>query len=221
MRVSAARCLNPSCNEPTIASALHSSGVRGGGYIPNEEVFSWTLRPGSLAKPQPEFIPDALRDDYYEACLIRDLSPKASATLARRCLQGMIRDFCKISKGRLIEEIKELRKRVDDDVAPKGVEAETVDAIDHVRGVGNIGAHMEKDINNIVDVDPGEAQALIELIEMLFEEWYIAREKRRERLKKIETIAADKATQIADLRSPPSDAAEVEVLMITQASEGE
>ncbi|TIM24490.1 MAG: DUF4145 domain-containing protein [Mesorhizobium sp.] len=161
----------------------------------------WRLRPASFAIPQPGFIPEPLRNDYYEACLIRDLSPKASATLSRRCLQGMIRDFCNISKARLIDEIKELRKLVDEDAAPKGVETETVDAIDHVRGVGNIGAHMEKDINNIVEVDPGEAQALIELIEMLFAEWYVAREKRRERLRKIETIATNKATQIADLRS--------------------
>ena len=31
-----------------------------------------------------------LMDDYEEACAIVNLSPKASATLSRRCLQGMI-----------------------------------------------------------------------------------------------------------------------------------
>ena len=36
-----------------------------------------------------------------------------------------------------------------------------------VRKVGNIGAHMEKDINVIVDVDPDEAQHLIGLITFL------------------------------------------------------
>ena len=56
--------------------------------------------PESDAKPQPEFIPEAIRQDYREACRIRDLSPKASATLARRCLQGMIRDFCAITRGK-------------------------------------------------------------------------------------------------------------------------
>jgi hypothetical protein len=43
-----------------------------------------------------------------------------------------------------------------------------VEAIDIVRNIGNIGAHMEADINVIVDVDPDEAQTLIELIETLF-----------------------------------------------------
>lgn len=77
--------------------------------------------------------------------------------------------------------------------ADRSVTEESVQAIDHVRTVGNIGAHMEKDIDLIVPVDPGEAQALIELIELLFEEWYGAREKRKERLARIAKINAEKA----------------------------
>lgn len=52
---------------------------------------------------------------------------------------------------------------------------------------------MEKDIDVIVEVDPDEAQALINLIELLFEEWYVARNKRQESLAKIKTIADNKA----------------------------
>lgn len=37
-----------------------------------------------------------------------------------------------------------------------------------VREIGNIGAHMEADINVIIDVDPDEAQILIDLVELLF-----------------------------------------------------
>ena len=44
-----------------------------------------------------------------------------------------------------------------------------------MRRLGNIGAHMEKDINLIVDIDPCEAQKLIKLIEHLLEQWYINR----------------------------------------------
>ena len=108
----------------------------------------------------------------------------------------MIRDFCGISKPRLIDEIKELKKLLDEGHAPKGVEAETIEAIDAVRDIGNIGAHMEKDINLIVDVDPGEAQALIELIEMLFTDWYVARFKREQRLASVKAIAAEKKAAI-------------------------
>jgi hypothetical protein len=111
----------------------------------------------------------------------------------------MIREFCGISKSRLIDEIGELRKRLDAGSAPQGVTAESVDAIDYVRSVGNIGAHMEKDIDLIVPVDANEAQALIELIELLFEEWYVARHKRQQRLASVKAIADQKAA----LKSQP------------------
>jgi len=100
----------------------------------------------------------------------------------------MIRDFCGISKNRLIDEVNALRKLLADDNAPRGVSEESVEAIDAVRDIGNIGAHMEKDISVIIEVDADEARTLIELIELLFEEWYIAREKRRMRLSKVVAI---------------------------------
>jgi hypothetical protein len=124
-----------------------------------------------------------------EACKICDLSPKASATLARRCLQGMIRDFCNISKKTLFKEIEELISRVKKGKGPQSVSSESVDAIDHVRTIGNIGAHMEADINAIIDVDAGEAQVLIELIESLFDEWYVERQQRVDRFAKLGAIA--------------------------------
>ncbi|MCA0431631.1 MAG: DUF4145 domain-containing protein [Proteobacteria bacterium] len=192
----AIRCANPSCNELTLTFSYVTAKVHNGDWVENAELQSWRLLPDSYAKPQPDYIPIALRDDYREACLIRDKSPKSAATLARRCLQGMIRDFCGISKSRLVDEINTLRERVEDGSAPKGVEPETVEAIDAIRGIGNIGAHMERDISLIVDVDPGEAQALIELIEMLFEEWYVARHVRDEKLTRVKMIAAEKAAAI-------------------------
>ena len=168
----------------------------------------WRLLPSSSAKPQPDYIPAPLRQDYEEACAIRDLSPKASATITRRCIQGIIRDFCGISRNRLIDEIRELRRLVDAGQAPPGVQADTVAAIDHVRQVGNIGAHMEQDINLIVDVDPNEAQLLIELTELLFAEWYVAREQRRQRLAEIGFVAEDKQQQE---RLPPPGASQTDV----------
>ncbi|MFX8102761.1 DUF4145 domain-containing protein, partial [Acinetobacter baumannii] len=77
---------------------------------------------------------------------------------SRRCLQGMIRDYWGVSKNTLNEEIKAIKDRIDPIIWQ---------AIDAVRKIGNIGAHMEKDINFIIDVEPNEAQMLIGLIEML------------------------------------------------------
>jgi hypothetical protein len=119
-------------------------------------------------------------NDYKEACLIVNDSPKASATLSRRCLQGIIRDFWKISRPKLFDAIKELEVKID---------PSTWRAIDGVRSVGNIGAHMETDINLIVDVDPEEAKKLIVLIEFLLKDWYVARHDREEHMQKVIDLA--------------------------------
>lgn len=188
-------CSNKDCRQLTLAVAVVPCQLNGNVYRarPNADwLLSRTLLPDSAAKPQPDCIPAPLIEDYREACLIAELSPKASATLSRRCLQGMIRDFCGISRATLDQEIKALRAALDEGTAPPGVTAEAVDGIDHVRQVGNIGAHMEKDIDLIVPVDPGEAKALIALVEMLFEEWYVARDQRKKRFAAIAAIATEK-----------------------------
>ena len=189
-------CLNAECREVTLNVELRKWRMDGNStnFI-GPVLRTFHLLPESSVKQQPDYIPKALVQDYYEACRIRDLSPKASATLSRRCLQGMIRDFAKISKARLIDEIQALNALVADDKAPRGVTPESVQAIDHVREIGNIGAHMEKDINLIVEIDSDEAQILIELIETLFEEWYVARKKREERFAGIEALNKAKKQQ--------------------------
>lgn len=143
-----------------------------------------SIRPLSSAKQYPEYIPEAIRQDYEEACSIVALSPKASATLSRRCLQGMIRDFWGITKSRLVDEIDELQNKIP---------AQQWKVIDGIRRIGNIGAHMEKDINLIVDIEPDEAQKLIKLIEHLLEQWYINRHEQEELYADI--IGIDKTKQ--------------------------
>ena len=198
-------CSNNNCNRVSVKFSVRAyNGTDGYTNFSvdydADPLFISQVIPQGAAKPQPEYIPKAIVEDYTEACLIRDKSPKAAATLARRCLQGMIRDFCDIKKGRLVDEISKLRSNFEEGKGPAGVTSESIDAIDHVRSIGNIGAHMEKDINLIIPVDTEEAQALIDLIEMLFEDWYVARHVRQERLSKIGSIAAAKKKMSSDLR---------------------
>lgn len=180
-------CPNPECREYEIQQNLRphigynqNSSLNLGGDI----VQTWRLRPQSAARPLPAYIPQAIIDDYTEACLIQNLSPKASATLARRCLQGMIRDFHGVKAGSLAGEIEQIKDKVD---------PVTWDSIDAVRRIGNIGAHMEKDINVIVDVEPEEAGLLIGLIESLIDDWYVARQQRADRHAAIQALADQKA----------------------------
>ena len=179
-------CPNEECKKLTLVAKLtdsYNNQATKWDWGPLSIHQSWQLLPESEAKVLPDYIPEPIKQDYYEACRIKDLSPKASATLARRCLQGMIRDFWKISKSKLKDEIDALEEKIDPD---------TWSSIDAVRSVGNIGAHMEKDINIIVDVDPEEAQLLIGLIEQLIEDWYVNRENRRIRTESMKILAESK-----------------------------
>ena len=196
--IRAITCPNLECKKLWLNISLRKSiKDQYGRWIIKEKVHEWQLLPESQAKVLPDYIPIAIQNDYYEACRIRDLSPKASATLARRCLQGMIRDFWGIREKNLYEEIKALEDKIDP------LEWQAIDA---VRKVGNIGAHMEKDINLIVDVDPKEAQLLIGLIEQLIDDWYVTRYEKEKKLKQIKELAHSKIEEkkkVADQNGKP------------------
>ena len=144
------------------------------------------ILPRQVHKSYPGYIPQQIRDDYAEAADIIELSPKAAATLFRRCLQGMIHDFWDIHEKNLNAEITELQDRIPPSMWK---------ALDGIRKIGNIGAHMEQDVNLIVDIDISEAKKLQKLIELLFDKWYIARHDEEELYNDISDISDKKQTE--------------------------
>ena len=185
------RCPNPACGEVSVRCNLksgesilsrshHSIIMQGEKRIHDMLIFPIL---DVEIKRIEEFVPENIRNDIYEAQKISKLSPKASATLIRRALQGMIRDFWKVKPGNLNMEIKEIKEKVD---------PLTWESIDAVRSIGNIGAHMEKDVNEIIDIDPGEADILIRLAYDLIQDWYVLRNDRERRKTDIIKIAQDK-----------------------------
>ena len=175
-------CPNDACKEYSITGILKRSNSN----LLEPAILQWQMKPQSFATSFPDYVPAPIRADYEEACLIRDLSPKASATLSRRCIQGIIRDYWGISQRNLFDEIEAIKDKVDPIIW---------EAIGAVRRIGNIGAHMEKDINLIIDIDPQEARLLIGLIEILIKDWYIARHERQKNLESIIGVADEKAVQ--------------------------
>lgn len=170
------RC--PDCGE----SSIRLTGV--GFQVVDSN--TW-FRPNSMAKQFPDYIPEGIRNDYQEACAIVNTSPKASATLSRRCLQGMIRDYWGVSgKPNLYQEIESIKDKV---------QPTQWKVIHAVRNLGNIGAHMQRDINVIIDIDPGEAEKLIQLIELLMNDWYIRRHEQEQLFDDIAAIDESKQEQ--------------------------
>lgn len=185
-------CPNKECRKVSLQAFLDRVElarirVSGETVVAKQELIKkWNLIPPSKARAFPSYVPPQILKDYEEACLILDSSPKASATLSRRCLQGIIRDFWKICKPRLKDEIDEIKNKCD---------IETWEAIDGIRKIGNIGAHFEKDINLIIEVEPDEAELLIKLIETLFKDWYINKYERQSRLEEIKKISETKESK--------------------------
>lgn len=178
---------------------LHGSGHRSG-HVSKDRLrqvgignFRFEPRVGA---PLSMHVPAVVKNDYEEAYLIKDLSPKAAATLCRRSLQGMVRDFHQVVRKTLHEELDAIKGHCD---------AELFDAMMQLKGIGNIGAHPEKDINLIVDVEEGEVETLLELLRILDKEWYVARASRSASLAAVRTLGAAKAAaKLATVTASPA-----------------
>lgn len=113
----------------------------------------------------PDYIPQSIKQDYKEACMIAELSPRAAAILLRRCLQEMLRDLTG-KRQNLYEEINNFALKTNTDIT-------ILDALNATRQIGNIGAHPEDNIDNIIDISREEAEVLLKFIMHFIEEWYI------------------------------------------------
>ena len=175
-------CPNPECGKFFLSASLHGLEVSGNRSYTGKHLKTWNLVPPSRARSFPVAIPQHVLQDYQEACLTIELSPKVAAALSRRCLSAMIRDYWQVQPGSLNDEFRQIRGTVD---------PLTWEAIESIRKSGMTGTRMESDGAEILDTEPGEAELLIGLIETLIEDWYVTREERRKRLKQIRKVTGE------------------------------
>lgn len=127
------------------------------------------VHPRSASRgPCPPAVPVNLAEDYSEACLVLSDSPKASAALSRRCLQHLLREHAKVRPSELANEIQEILDR-------KTLPPYLAEAIDGVRNIGNFAAHpmKSKSSGEILPVETGEAEWNLELLEAMFEFYFV------------------------------------------------
>lgn len=146
---------------------------------------------GSSRDPVPDEVPKAIAEDYIEACAVLKASPKASAALSRRCLQNLLRDTAQIKHSDLSNEIQEV-------LDSGGLPSELADSIDHIRNIGNFAAHPIKSKNSgeVVAVELGEAEWNLDVLEELFDHYYVKPEK-------IRAKRAALNAKLADAGKPP------------------
>lgn len=142
----------------------------------DEVISTKIIYPKTSDLSDTQYIPSDYIEDYQEAVKVLPASPKASAALSRRLLQSTLRDHFKIEENSLAKEIEKFTQL-------PGIPSHITDAVDAVRQIGNIAAHPTKDKNTgqIVAIEPGEAEWLIEVIEALFDFAFIQPVKLRKR----------------------------------------
>ncbi|MEO8289949.1 MAG: DUF4145 domain-containing protein [Gaiellaceae bacterium] len=131
---------------------------------------------GMARPPAPPEVPERFSETYAEANRVLEDSAKASAALGRRLLQDAIREKVGITRKTLDEEIQAV---IDSGEVPSWL----ADNLDAVRVVGNFAAHPIKSTNTgeIVDVEPGEAEWLLEVLDGMFDFYFVQPEKAKKR----------------------------------------
>jgi hypothetical protein len=140
-------------------------------------VASRLIQPKSASRPAaPVEVPAELAEDFNEACAVIEDSPKASAALSRRCLQGILR-FNGYTQ-------KDLAPAIDAILKAKQLPSHLASSLDTVRNIGNFAAHPMKDSNTgaIVPVEPHEAEWNLDVLEGLFDFFYVAPARERHKL---------------------------------------
>lgn len=182
--VSYGYCQNPKCG--LLIIRLREGTDKG-------QINTHYVLPRNSVRAKLQGIPPELEEDYGQACAVLDTSPAASAALARRCLQRVIREHFGIKEPRLYDEIKRVAEL---ETLPRYL----ADGLERVREIGNLAAHPAHDtrIGVIVDVEREEAEWTLEILESLFKHCYVdpsEYERRTSRLReKLDRTRADAAS---------------------------
>jgi hypothetical protein len=126
------------------------------------------IRPRGSRPPVSADVPQEVACDYREAAQVLAVSAKASAAMSRRCLQNLLRTAAGVKAGDLANEIQQV-------LDSRSLPSQLAEALDAVRNIGNFAAHpiKSKGTGEIVDVESGEAEWQLEVLDGLFDFYYV------------------------------------------------
>ncbi|WP_342437952.1 DUF4145 domain-containing protein [Paenibacillus sp. FSL L8-0436] len=176
--------LCPECNDIIIMLRRGDLSTVGSYYHMNPEdmLEEKMIYPRTTDTHLSVLIPEKYRKDYKEAALILPISPKASAAICRRMLQQILREQFSIEKKDLYQEIGEF-------ISLPNIPSFLADSVDAIRVIGNLAAHplKSKQTGEIMEVEDGEAEWLLEVLETLFDFTFIQPIKLQERQDRLNT----------------------------------
>ena len=164
----------PECHKPSIKIAKMPSPID----VPLIDAVrkayvkpQWVYPTSRRRKQFGEEVPDNFKSDYVEACQVLLISSRSSATLSRRIVEAMLREQG-YSDNTLFDKIEAVRNEGDPN---KKLPTVLLKFIDAVRQFGNFAAHQKTNLETfqIIEVEPGEAELCLEIVEGLFEHYYV------------------------------------------------
>jgi len=165
------RC--PACYETIIflTSLPHSEGYRNQPPAPlaTQRKF-FMAHPRGPSRPIAPEVPPQYQKDFSEACAVLGVSANASAALSRRCLQAILANELGAKKRDLYDQIEEV-------IASGKLPTYVEEGLHDIRNIGKFGAHPIKSTSTgtIVDVEPGEAESNLDVLESLFDHCFVAK----------------------------------------------
>ena len=163
----------PECHNPSIKiRQIPSTGIdvvdKLGKALAQEQ---WVYPNSRRGKHFGDEVPDHFKNDYFEACGILLASPRSSATLSRRILEALLRDKGYRQK-RPVDQIRAVRN---EEVPDRKLPTFLLRVVDAVRLFGNFSAHQNTNAATlqIIDVEPGEAELCLDIVEGLFEHYFV------------------------------------------------
>jgi hypothetical protein len=142
------RCSNPNCGKLNI-------------FLENKLV-----HPSALTVNVPKEVPDKYAARYKKASQILNICPESSATCSRKCLEMILEDHFGAKSRNLNDKINEVKNKIP---------SRLFEGLHQLREVGNFGAHPKKNTHTaeLIEVELGEAEYCLWLLEDLFDECYI------------------------------------------------
>lgn len=156
----------PQCNQPIVF--LEATTLTSNNYpLVTTKRFMAYPRDAS-ARPVPADVSDPYRRDFDEAVAVLPLSAKASAALSRRNMQAILRDLAGTKSKDLHDQIEEV-------ISTGKLPSHIAEGLHAVRNIGNFAAHpmKSKSTGEIVDVEPQEAEWNLDVLESLFDFYFV------------------------------------------------
>lgn len=154
-RVSVLSSECPNCKKPIVVAEIKRNG----------QTIVRLVHPYNIVRLVPPEVPKEIATDFLESASVLSASEKASAALSRRCLQNLLNDR-NYKGGDLNTQI---------DLALKDLPSRIAENLDAIRVLGNFAAHPMKFQSSgiIVDVEPEEASWNLDVLEQLFDHYYV------------------------------------------------